>query len=199
MSVTKAPMEEAVTRYRITVDQYHRMSESGILPDDVRTALLDGEIVERNAIGSPHGGTVNRLNAVFAPLSGRAVLSVQNSVSLPPNHLLEPDFALLRARRDRYTRSHPGAEDVLLLVEVADSSRRKDRVRKGSIYARHGIREYWIVDIPGDLIEVRLRPEGDLWGETRLFHRGEEIGPAAFPDFRVAVDAILPPPEAQGD
>jgi Uma2 family endonuclease len=194
MPETKLAMEEATDRYRITVEQYHRMGETGIIPDDARVELLDGEIVEMSAVGSPHGGTVKRLTVLFAPLFDRAIPCVQDPVVLPPRDEPEPDFMLLCPRADTYCAGHPGAADVLLLVEVADTSLPRDRTRKGRIYARHGIREYWIVDLPGDRIEVRRRPEGDVWGETFLAHRGDEIAPTAFPEFCVAVDAVLPPP-----
>jgi Uma2 family endonuclease len=194
MSEPVVVMEEALSRYRITVEQYHRMGEAGIFPEDARVELLDGEVVAMTPIGSRHAAAVRRLMRTFGSLGDRCLPSPQCPVRLPGDSEPEPDLAILRPREDDYGGRHPGAADVLLLVEVADSSGTKDRFRKGRLYALAGIPEYWIVDLERDLLEIRLRPEGDLWGETRLLHRGDEVAPAAFPDFPVAVDSILPPP-----
>ena len=131
-----------------TVADFHRMGEAGILGEDERLELIEGEIIEMTPIGSPHGGRVNQLNRLLTQAVGElAVVAVQNPVVLSEHSEPEPDLALLRPRADFYTSSHPQASDVLLLIEVADSSLPTDRDIKVPLYARHGIPEVWIVAI----------------------------------------------------
>lgn len=135
-------------RRHFTVADYHRMGEAGILGEDERVELIEGEIIEMTPIGSPHGGRVNQLNRCLTQAVGEsAVVAVQNPVLLGEHSEPEPDLALLRPRADFYTDSHPRASDVLLLIEVADSSLQTDRDIKVPLYARHGIPEVWIVAI----------------------------------------------------
>lgn len=135
-------------RRHFTVTDFHRMGETGVLGEDERVELIEGEIIQMTPIGSPHGGRINQLNRLLIQAVGeRAVVAVQNPVTLDEQSEPEPDLALLRPRADFYTDSHPGAADVLLLIEVADSSLRIDRDVKVPLYARHGIPEVWIVAI----------------------------------------------------
>lgn len=140
--------QDLVRKHRLTVADYRRMAEAGILDEETRVELIDGEIIDMSPIGSPHAGTVNRLIQVFGRAIGQAaVLSVQNPVILGEFSEPEPDIALLRPRNDFYTSAHPGPEDVLLIVEVSQSSLRHDREVKIPLYARHRIPEVWLVDV----------------------------------------------------
>jgi Uma2 family endonuclease len=185
-------MPEAPKSYRITVEQYHRMGETGIIPEGARVELVDGEIVEMSAMGSRHAASVRRLNLAFSPLWDRAVLSGHCPVALGEFGEPLPDFALVRARDDKYSAAHPAAEDIHLLVEVSDSSLAYDRGRKSRFYARHGVPEYWIVDLAAETVEIRRKPEGDEWGGVRVARRGERIALLAFPEFAVMVEDLLP-------
>ena len=116
-------MSVAVSRRLFTVDQYHEMACAGILSEDDRVELLDGEIVEMSPIGSRHSACVNRLTKVLDRQIGEtAILSVQNPIRLGPRSEPQPDLALLRPRPDFYANAHPGPKDVLLIIEVAEPS-----------------------------------------------------------------------------
>lgn len=144
-----ALIQEPPRRRRFTVDDYHRMAEVGIFTEDDRVELIEGEIFETTPIGSPHAGRVNRLTAMLVHAVGnRAVVAAQNPVALGERSEPQPDIALLRPRADFYKDASPVAADVLLLIEVADASLETDRDIKVPLYARHGIPEVWIVDIP---------------------------------------------------
>jgi hypothetical protein len=137
-----------LARRLFTVAEYHKMAEAGILSEDDRVELLEGEIVAMSPIGSRHAGTVKRLLDQFIPLQGarRVILSVQDPIRLGEYSEPQPDLALLRPRADFYASSHPGPEDVLLIIEVADQSAAVDREVKVPLYARWGIPEvcWWI-------------------------------------------------------
>ncbi len=150
-----------VSRRLITVTEYYKMAESGILTPEDRVELIEGQIVKMAPIGSGHAGQVNRLTRVLVTsLGSRAVISVQNPVRLTTFLEPEPDVAVLKPRPDDYSASHPTAADVLLLVEVADTSLYYDRAVKAALYARHGVIELWIVDLQARLISVYRKPDG---------------------------------------
>src|SRR5579862_9904434 len=137
-----------VARRPLTVAEYHRMGEVGILTEDDRVELIEGELIAMSPIGSEHSGTVNALtHTLVLAVEDRAVVAVQNPVQLDDLSEPRPDFALLKPRDDYYRRSTPRPDDVLLLIEVADSSLAYDRNVKRSLYAWHGIPEFWIVNI----------------------------------------------------
>ena len=185
-------MAVQVLRHRFTVEDYQRMGEAGIFSEDDRVELIEGEIVVMTPIGSPHAGKVTRLNGILTPrLSGRANVSVQNPVVLLPDSEPQPDLALLRLRADYYERTHPRPEDVLLLIEVSDTSLEYDRRVKVPLYARGGIREVWIVDLAGDCVEVYREPGAEGYRDVRRFTRGQSLAPQAFPDLHLTVDEIL--------
>ena len=180
-------------RRRFTVDDYHRMADAGILAEDDRVELVAGEIVQMSPIGDRHMSAVNRTNRVFSRIVGdRALVSVQNPVSLPPYDEPEPDIALLRPREDDYARGKPGAADILLVVEVADSSVTYDRQTKLRRYAAAGVPEAWLLDLPGDALEVHREPGPREYALIRRCYRGEQIAPQALPDLAVAVADLLP-------
>ncbi len=136
----------AVTRHRFTVEQYHEMIEHGIFKEDEPIELIRGEVVRKLPIGNPHAAVVNRLNRLLSKLiQDEAMISIQNPIWLADSEP-EPDVAILIYREDLYASRRPGAADVLLLIEVADSSLAYDRDIKGSVYAEAGIGEYWIVN-----------------------------------------------------
>lgn len=140
-----------ITRRRFTVDEYHRMAEAGILGEDDRVELLDGEIVEMTPIGPRHAGGVNRLTRLFTTrLGARAIVTVQNPVVLGVRWEPQPDLAILRPRPDFYSTAHARPEDILLIVEVAETSGEADRRVKVPGYAAAGVPETWRVDLPGD-------------------------------------------------
>ena len=161
-------------RHRFDVDAYYRMAETGILSPEDRVELLDGEIIEMAPIGAPHGGKVDRLNSLVAGLvaDGRVIARVQGPLRLDRRNEPQPDLMLLRPRADFYESSHPTAADVLLLVEVADSSLAWDRGPKLDLYVRHGVPEVWIVDLVGRVVEVCRKPGPQGYAERAAIKDG---------------------------
>lgn len=164
----ESPPRAGPTRHLISVGEWFRMGEAGILAPDARYELIDGEIVDMSPIGPPHAGKTNRLTAILAEaLHGRAIVSAQNPIILGDFSAPQPDVAILRYRDDYYEQSHPTAPDVLLLIEVADTSLAYDRGAKLTLYARYRVPEVWIVDIPGGHLDIHRDPDGARY--TRQF------------------------------
>jgi Uma2 family endonuclease len=181
-------MAVAIERWRFTVEDYHRMAEAGILTEDDRVELIDGEIVRMSPIGDPHIASVNRCNRTFSRAVGdRALVSIQNPIDLDPYNEPQPDVALLRPRADDYERGKARPADVLLVIEVADSSVDSDRRIKFPRYAAAGVREAWLLDLEGDALEVYREPRDDGYALVRRYRRGERVAPEALPDVQVAV------------
>ena len=178
---------------RFTVDEYHRMGEAGILSQDDRVELLAGEVVDMSPIGPLHAGTVGRLTTLLSSRLGTQVIVwIQNPLLLRPEASEpQPDVVLLRLRTDFYTRAHPEARDVYLVIEVADTSVEKDRDVKFPIYARAGVPEAWLLDMVADRLEVHRHPTPDGYQDVRPFQRGESVAPQAFPDLVLTVDDLL--------
>ena len=139
---------EGPRRHRLTVAEYYRMGEAGILAPDARVELIDGEIIDMAPPGHRHAGTVDQLAlALSSAVNGRAHVRVQNPLRLDDHSEPQPDVSVLRRRPDFYKSGHPRPVDALLVVEVADTSLRYDRDDKIPLYARHGIPEVWLVDL----------------------------------------------------
>jgi Uma2 family endonuclease len=165
--------------HRFTVDEYHRLGEARILHGDVRVELIAGEIVEMTPIGSDHAWVVARLVSLFASSGGDTVVWPQNPVLLSREDEPQPDLALVKSLSSLYRKTHPGPTDILLVIEVADTSLAFDRDRKLPRYALAGIPELWIVDLPGDRILVFRSPRGETYEVTLVVSRGERIRPLA--------------------
>jgi Uma2 family endonuclease len=179
-------------RYRFSRDDYHRMAQTGILPENARVDLIDGEIIEMNPIGGPHMAAIDRLTRIFVRGVGDDTIArIQGSIALGHNGEPEPDLVLLRFREDFYANSPATEEAVLLIVEVADSSEWYDRQTKAPLYARFGIPEYWIVDLNRDRIACYLDPTPTGYHHTRVYRRGESLSPLAFPDLTIGVDEVI--------
>jgi Uma2 family endonuclease len=175
--------------HRFTVDDYHRMAEAGILHEDSRVELIRGRIVDMAAIGSAHMVAVNRLNRLLAMAVGdRGVISIQNPVRL--DKASEPDVAVLRPGADDLGAPIPGPSDVLLLIEVADSTLRDDRDEKGPLYAESGIAEYWIVNLMDQVFEVYRGPEAGHYKEVRRVGPGDELDMVMLPGVGLAVSTL---------
>jgi Uma2 family endonuclease len=147
-------------RHRLTVADFYRMAEVGILGPEARVELIDGEIIDMAPPGSPHAATVLYLTQVLVRAAeDRALVLAQNPVRLNEYSEPQPDLALLRPRDDFYRERHPRAEDVLLIIEVAATSLRFDRKTKIPLYARHGIPEMWLVNLGGERFVRHRAPQ----------------------------------------
>ncbi len=185
-------MAVSVLRRRFTVEQYHRMAEAGIFADDDRVELLEGEIVEMTPIGSGHAARVDRLNDVLTSALGRrAIVRVQSPVQLGLHSEPQPDLSVLRRRDDFYARAHPEPADVLLVVEVADTSLEFDRTVKIPLYGRSGIREAWLLDLGEMALYVHRLPSPEGYGDVRSIRPGESLTLEAVPEVRLAAADTL--------
>jgi Uma2 family endonuclease len=183
---------ELLRRHRLTVDEYHRMAEAGVLAPDARVELIEGEIVDMATIGTRHASTVMRLNRLLMNAAGHvATVSVQNPLRLDDRSEPQPDLMLLSPRDDFYASAHPTAADVLLLIEVSDSTARYDREIKLPLYARHGVREVWIIDLDNRLLRVCRRPVGDIYTETRETATPETLAVEGLPGVSIDASRLL--------
>ena len=185
-------MVVAQQTYRFTAEEYHRMGEVGILPPDVRVELVDGEIKRMPPIHPPHASIVDRLNSALSRLpAGLAIVRVQNPIRLDDYNEPQPDVTVLRFRDDFYGSQHPTPTDVLLAIEVADTSLSYDRDEKMPLYGRAGIREAWLVDVQSGTITVLTKPHAGGYGEQRMLSRGQEIVSESVENLRLQVDEVL--------
>jgi Uma2 family endonuclease len=182
----------APTRRRLDVDAYYKMAEAGILTDPHHVELIDGEIIDMAAIGSPHAAVTNRLLRHFARAlrDETAPVHVRSPLRLDAHNEPQPDLMLLRFRDDDYRASHPGAADVLLLVEVSETSLAYDRGVKLALYARFGVPEVWIVDLAGAAVEVFREPKDGAYASRQLLTDGLLV-PALVPDVTIDVTGLL--------
>ena len=181
---------QQLTRWRFTVHDYHRMGEAGILHEDDRVELIEGELVEMTAIGTRHFSCVNRLTRMLVMNVGdEAIVSVQNPVRLNEYNEPQPDLTVIRPRD--YRESLPKPEDVLLLIEVSDTTLAYDRGVKLPLYARAGIREVWIVDLPGETIERYTDPLKEGYRGADRLRRGQTLESISLPGLTPSVDEVL--------
>jgi Uma2 family endonuclease len=178
-------------RHSITVEEYVRMGEAHVFAPQARLELMEGEIVEMAPIGSAHAAVVNTLAALLSEAAPRAIVSVQNPLVLGERSAPQPDVMLLRPRADRYYSSHPVAADVLLVVEVADSTLEYDLEVKRPLYARAGVAELWIVDIGGRAMHVFREPEQN-YAIHRILTASDNAAVAALGYAAFPVSALFP-------
>jgi len=163
-------------RYRFSAEDYHRMAELQFFPTGQRIELLDGEIVEMSPINSKHASTVALLAKwLIMQLSDQAFVNIQNPVALDEFSEPEPDLLVAKPRPDAYKNGHPKPEDILFLIEVADTSLAKDRTVKLPLYAAAGIPETWIVNLEEECIEVYSAPSPEGFGQVKVFRKEEMV------------------------
>ena len=178
-----------ISCHPLSVADYHRLGEVGILEDGDRIELIEGVLVDMAPIGSEHASLVNRISHCLAgSLSSRVIISTQNPVTLDDRSEPQPDIAVLRYRDDFYATAHPTPMDVLLVVEVADTSLDYDQRLKIPLYARHGVAEVWLAAIGQRSIEVFRHPNDQGYRERMERTEQDSIRPTLLPDtlFRVA-------------
>ena len=179
-----------VARRRFTVEDYHRMAAAGILTEDDRVELIAGEIVEMSPMGPRHVDCLVVLNRLLNRLVGdEALVSVQSSIRLANDGEPEPDIALLKPRR--YQESLPAAADVLLVIEVADTSLAYDRGVKLPLYAAARIPESWLFDLVGGAIERHSEPGSAGYRLIARAGRGESLTSTVLPAVTLSIDMIL--------
>ena len=185
-------MAAQVTRVRFTVDQYEDMGRTGILGEDDRVELVDGEIVQMSPIGARHMACVNRLNSLLTRRLGQDyVISVQNPIRLSRYQEPQPDLAILKWRDDFYASTKPTAADVLLVIEVAETTLDYDTQVKIPRYAQAGVPEAWVADLTRDGVTQYADPVGGVYQVEREYRRGETLSSRAVPELSLDVAAIL--------
>lgn len=185
-------MSVQLLRRKFTVEQYHKMAESGILTENDRVELIQGEVIEMSPIGRRHASCVARLTRLFTLRLGEtAIVWPQNPIELDDTSEPQPDLTLLQPRPDFYESGHPQPEDIFLIVEVADTTAKSDREVKIPLYAKDNIAEVWLVDINQQCLEVYRQPSPTGYQNVQTFHRGQTIAIQAFPDIEIMVDEVL--------
>lgn len=182
---------EIATR-RFTADEYQHMGRVGILSRHDRVELIDGEVVAMTPIGPRHCACVDSLTRAMVTVVGdQAIVRVQGSVRLDFYTEPEPDLVLLRPQADFYASRHPGPADILLIVEVADSSLGYDRDVKSRVYAESGVQEYWLADLKDNSVSRYSELRGGTYQSVRQYHRGQTLAPSLLPECQIAVDVLL--------
>jgi Uma2 family endonuclease len=190
MALQTAPTQP--TTYKFTVSQFEQMISEGIFTPAERVELLEGEILKMSPINHPHAAVVSNLEFIFRERLGRsAYIWAQQPLLLDDRSRLQPDVVLLKWRDDRYVPKPPTAEDVLLLIEVSDTSLTDDRGRKKAKYARSGIPEYWIVNLRDKVIEVFSAPVDGKYATESIADMSDTLSLPAGLDVDVAVDEIF--------
>ena len=168
------------------------MGEAGILPVEGRLQLIEGEIIAKAPIGSRHAAIVTRANMLFVQaVADRAIVSVQNPIILGKHSEPEPDLALIQPRDDFYALALPRADEVLLIVEVADTTLRYDREIKIPLYARHGIPEVWLIDVDGRTLTVFGTPTDGRYRNERRARPSGALAPKAPPGVEVDLSRLF--------
>jgi len=185
-------METEVVKKLFTVDEYHRMGEVGIFTEDDRVELIQGEIIQMSPIGNRHVVCVDRAtNILVSTLGKEGLVSIQNPLQLDNYSEPQPDVIVLKPRADYYSGRTRTPSDVLLMIEVSDTTLRYDCNVKVPLYAASGVFEIWIEDLQNDAILIYRDPAGITYKTTFTRRRGEAISPLAFPGVAFAVDDLL--------
>ncbi|MEC4749773.1 Uma2 family endonuclease [Methylomicrobium sp. Wu6] len=180
------------TKHLTNLDEWRRLGEANIFPPDSRLELIDGEILEMAPIGFNHAGHLKRINNFLTLLvAGKAIVSVQDPLQLGDLSEPKPDFMLLKPNPDFYSSRHPNAGDVLLLIEVADSSLAFDQNQKQRLYALHDIPEYWLLNLNDNCLEVYRHPHGESYEQKTTLRAGDTISLSQLPDITIKLSDIL--------
>lgn len=175
--------------HRFSIVEYHALGKKGVLAPDSRTELINGAIFDMSPIGTRHASVVDCLNEWFSGQRQGYRVRVQNPVTLGDDSEPQPDLAILT--QGDYSLRHPAPEDIYLIVEVADSSTKFDAGIKAQLYATHGVREYWLVDLTQEALVVHQQPGTEGYRLVLRPLRNESIAPGAFPDVQILVAALF--------
>lgn len=186
------------TAKRFTIDEYHRLSDLGFFHEDDRIELIRGEIIQMAAKGTLHTTCCSNLIRELAKLvAGQAELRCQDPIILPLSSEPEPDFAIVRQRTDNYTSAHPNPDDILLVIEIADSNLKYDREVKLLLYAEAGISDYWLFNLKENHLEAYSKPFQELNGTfgyrcKRIILANEAIALPHFSDLSLDLSKVFP-------
>ncbi len=180
-----------ISRRTLTVEQFHKMADAGVFQGTDRIELIEGEMFEMAPIGHAHAYRVNQVGSLLGRAVGdQAIVWNQNPIALPPNNELQPDLVLLEPKREKFKNQLPTASDVLLIVEVADTSLTYDRDVKTPIYAANQIREVWVMDIRQELLLVFRNPIGNAYAQLLTLRKQDSISPEMLPTVAIRVSDL---------
>jgi len=193
MTTQSAPtLANLAARRRLTVAEFERMIAANIWPEDERIELIDGELINTSPINAPHVYAVTMLTDIFIQtLRRRASVFCQNPVELGEEVRPQPDIALVRPPAARYRTRLAGPADILLVVEVCDTTLAYDRDTKLPLYATANIPEVWLVDVNANTISVYREPRAGAYQQLAAYARGAEVAPGAFPDVKVKMAEVV--------
>ncbi len=192
-ALEETPLVAKPVRRRLTADDFEQMCSAGILTADDRVELIDGELIEMPPMGPPHAGIVNRLAEILLLRVGDAAkLRIQSSVRLSNHTQPEPDLAVVKPDPGHYLLRHPRPADILLAIEVADSSLDYDREQKVPRYAAAGVAEVWLVDVGKKQVTIYTAPSSGGYGCSRTAAWTEEIVATAVEGLRLTFEEFLP-------
>ncbi|MEQ8969401.1 MAG: Uma2 family endonuclease [Coleofasciculus sp. C1-SOL-03] len=185
-------MTVAVEIRRLSVQDYHRMVETGILTPDERVELIEGQLYQMAAKGTFHRAAITRIKRLLERrLGNRVLLRFQDPVRLSDDSEPEPDVAVVQPDPFDYEDHHPTPEEIYLLIEVSDRTLKRDRKLKAPAYGRSGVREYWILDVNSRQLYVFREPRMEGYANQVVLAESDLIAPLAFPDCQVSVQDLL--------
>lgn len=181
-----------VRKHLTDIHEWRKLGEANIFPPESHVELIEGEIFEMSPIGSNHASHLKRINKLFTRLIPENLFpSVQDPLQLGDLSEPEPDFMLLKPSEDSYESRHPVAQDVMLLIEIADSSLKFDQTQKLRLYAMHNIPEYWLLNLIDNCLEVYRKPKGEVFAEKMTLYKGDNITLSQLPEITIQVADIL--------
>ena len=184
--------EPRVVRHRLSVDDYERMAEVGVLAHGARVELIEGEVIEKAPIGTRHCAAVTRLDQLLQKaLQDSALVAVQGPLRLNSYNAPEPDLAVLKPRQDFYEGTLPTGADTLLVIEVSDTTLAYDVRLKAPLYARFGVPEYWVVDLPGGLLRIFRTPQASEWLDISALAQPGIVALPGLPGYSVDLTGLL--------
>lgn len=185
-------MSVNLAKHYFTVSEYERMGETGVFAPDARLELIEGEIIEMSPIGSRHAACVNLVTDILNEhLHGKAIVRSQNPIVLDDFSEPQPDVSVLRFRADYYRKAHPRPEDVLLVVEVSDTTVQFDRQVKTPLYARAGIHEFLLFNLPDEQLEYYSRPDMATYQTSQILKRGDQYESVIVPGLILDIEKVL--------
>jgi len=182
----------ATPKKKFDLQEYHHLIDTGIFHEDKKVELIEGELFEMSPVGFRHASCVNKLNYIFSlKLGEKAIVSIQNPIKLNNKSEPQPDIVLLKPRDDFYATQHPTPEDILLLIEVADSSIEYDRTIKLPSYAENKIIETWLIDLNNNFLEKHTNPKTNYYQKREKLSREDVVFSDSFSDIQIAIKDII--------
>ncbi|HEX2747278.1 MAG TPA: Uma2 family endonuclease [Verrucomicrobiales bacterium] len=191
MSKAASPLTEP-SPFRFSVEDYYLLAQAGAFGGTTHTELIEGEIIEMPPAGPEHSGNLDSATSlIYRCLPSGYQIRCQGSLRVSENTELEPDITILRYRPDKYTKSHPTPDDALLVIEISKSSLSYDLKRKAAVFAKAGLKEYWVVDLDGRQLHVLTQPAGETYGQHQILSPGGEVRCSTIPELVLPVESLF--------